>query len=89
MIISKKMTRNIYPRLTRNLTRHWSSTYKLSVQSSERLVESLLDIINMNPSSSTQRIKDSLEALDEVRDMGILAEQSPVHLYPKRTTVKN
>ncbi len=50
----------------------WFSTYKLSEESSEWLVERLLDIINMNQDSLTVRTQDSLEALEEVRAMDTL-----------------
>ncbi len=41
----------------------------------EKQLERLLDIINMSQNSLTLRIEDSLEVLDEVRDMDILAGQ--------------
>ncbi len=70
-------------------TRHWYSTYKLSVESSEQLVEQLLDIINMSQNSSTLRIKDSIQQLEEVRDMDGLREQSQEHSLTRKTTVRN
>ncbi len=45
-----------------------------SVEYLELLLGRLLDTIAMNPKSSTTRIQDSLETLEEVRDMDMLRE---------------
>ncbi len=49
--------------------------YKPSENYLERLLGLLLDTIVMNRNYSILRIEDSLEVLDEVRDMDTLAEQ--------------
>lgn len=69
------------------MSRHWSSTYKLSVEPSELLLERLLDTIVMNQNFSTLRTPDSLEALAEVRDMDTLAVRSQRQLSTRMMKV--
>lgn len=53
---------------------NWSS---VQLQESDKLLlDRLLDIIGMSQNYLTPHIEDSLEALEEVRDMDTLAVQS-------------